>query len=83
MELNGCSCNQPAVNDAPNCSSRDAGGGGERSREQVTVFECHLKFIFIILIVTGKISPSRPDYAGRENQDLNPNQSELEVFLQR
>lgn len=40
--------------------------GEERSREQVTVFECHLKFIFIILIVTGKVSPSRPDYAGRE-----------------
>lgn len=39
---------------------------GEWSWEQVTVFECHLKFTFIILIVTVKISPFGPDYALRE-----------------
>lgn len=39
---------------------------GAWSWEQVTVFECHLKFTFIILIVTVKISPFRADYALRE-----------------
>lgn len=39
---------------------------GEWSWWQVTVFECHWKFTFIILIVSVKISPFRPDYARRE-----------------
>lgn len=44
---------------------------GERSWEQVTVFECHLKFTFIILIVTVKISHSGLIMLG-EKSELKP-----------
>lgn len=62
------------MNDASNCSSQHAGGvggGRERSREQVMVFECHLKFTFIILIVTVKISHSGLIMLG-EKSELKP-----------